>query len=1031
MGVGTLILTSTAGNGHFQVANNLENKILADKLGPVQIADVMQFLGKMGTHIKNSWSRAQKEGDTQKLIHMVKCQPLGDKLLHYRIKKKTRECLQGYEKKFGAAPRCIINTQVTALSAICSAVKEHYRQRPTALPIAIEMQMTDFPERSLHFFKPIRQLSSVDKKMIKLFTTTLKGKSEQASRAFIMRKTGLAADQIFFQTHAQLPVNPAFKEQKKASRQPFVCPLSHLDDKQTSSALSSVPNLSPYLDLQRQTYQVNPGDKLYSIVLGSQPNRHAIYALITQMIALARQAKDPSQQYHFVIPCGKANPNDPIDPFMQVCQSLVNRSRGGDFPPNLHILPLPFQKVETIAQFMARSDKRIIRSGGSSSFEMAALHHALQEDGSKTFIWSDASQSPTALDYHATHHGQTAQAQLLEEIPLWEKGNAEHLGCRLISNKTFTEEFAEDFYPQVSPQVTGIRKDHVHTIRKLEKALYSQRSRFQRLVDWVLGRDTRRLITIAKLFNKALDQLEEHPIEVAKHGAAKQQLDFKRYLWYANDLLTPLTGKRGRAARQQTLQLARRITALQYRLGAQNGGLDPLPFPQNSPIRREPHLGFLKDAEQWKKKNKVFSDNPALTAFEQEQLKKTFQYHSFTQLLHLDSKFRDEFFDWTLQRHLSPEVFIQYASATQKIPIKLQDKLSKVCPDALKIQVRRGKKELTLPFVQEDSQGRTTIVHAPILPLHNKIAMTPTWRPSVAEIFLSLQKPRAEQQIELMRSGLTHWSPSRYQGEHSAKPTIDFQAKGWWNKLPIYRKLTKAEVEKEYGPIHHPTNWYVSARSVYHLAQLEFDQNHSYLEIVIPQKDGSYHMYPFGLFSFSDPHSMKEKIDFGFASMEGRVIYPDASISHTDRKNRGCSLQIPAQLGEEFMGEIAQDIELGMKGKKIYQLVGENCAKWVEGKIDYLTSKLKVAKLPLMQSSFFKMEPRGVANWFFKGPTWLTKFFFRTIGKAFRPGREFTIDGKPYSVKNSPFWREGLTYHPYQLVKNLKEQRLKSCYHFA
>lgn len=1028
-----LIIDSTAGNGHHQVTQVLAKEI--NKRSPevqVKVKDVMSdFLGGRGEQIKKQWRTAQKEGKIYQLKLMVKLQRLGDLFFHRPIKKALLKSLHDYEREFGCPPEYIINDQVSGLPAIFSALSEYNSelQKRGLKEVRCELHMTDLPEKADHFFNPIRRLSNKHKKLITLFSPAVKGMNKEQSSAFLQKKTGLHCEQITVLQDGQLPVDALYKDPKLKNISEFT--FNDLERHGRQKYMQLLPNIAPYYNPAKQTYRVDPQDHVSAMMLGSQPTELDIEKAIKQMVALAHRASDKSKRYHFFAFCGEDEVGNPHTLFKRMCAKL----RQMDVPPNLCVVPLPFQKPENIAKIRARSNVRIIRSGGISCFEDKELQKTLGSNNSKTYIWSENPQSELSLRYRHRHGGREPQKQLLKHIPLWERGNAKGMGCRIISSETFTQELSAEFYPANNKKVIKIKEGDEELLGKLSSLLYRPRCLLMRFWRWITGIDRREVIAITKQFNKAMDALEASGIAMAAKNGAKQDqgINFLHYLAYAKDLKRRLKQKAGSAAAQQSSLLKRRIVALKYRLEANNGGFNACRTADEVLLAKIEAVAL-----NWKKNSLGHSDRPELTVRDRQQLCEAARHRQFVKILLKDKELQGEFNRWVLSQRLPTEVFIQYATADKALPLAMRDRIGRVCNDALRVETTaKGKKQLTMAFVEKSEEGTRRIVRHKVLKKQRTVPLTPHWQPTIGEIFAQIGgEDKRKQHVDLFNEGIENWSPAlfaRRDGRAASAP-IDCRRSGWWEELPVFKTMTREEVEREYGAqTQNGQNWLLSARSNFQREQLEFDKNHSYVEMIIPQSDGKYHVYPFGRFSAKEPKKAMEKVNFAFNSVEGHILYPDHTACYSDRKNYGCTLALPEKVGREVMSKIGERIESSLAGELPFQLVNENCAKFVQEIVDFATqSVMSGKKIELFKANFLDSQPTGVAGALFRLPHCVKNFALRTFGSLmFRPDRSCQLGGKSYCVKNSPFWRDWTISHPTQLYKKLQRGELQPFYNFA
>ena len=163
---------------------------------------------------------------------------------------------------------------------------------------------------------------------------------------------------------------------------------------------------------------LSPGEKVATMMLGSQPARKATLRYVNHFIELAFLSKQPITLFIF---CANQN-NEDIPLIESICKQVM---KNPDHPANLTLIPMPYQSDEIVAPLYARSNVTITRSGGTTSTELLALAHG------KIWIHTEKplKKDPDALLFK------------IWGMPRWEEGNANYLkakkGAELICPDTF------------------------------------------------------------------------------------------------------------------------------------------------------------------------------------------------------------------------------------------------------------------------------------------------------------------------------------------------------------------------------------------------------------------------------------------------------------------------------------------------------------------------------------------------------------------------------------------------------------------
>lgn len=457
----TLYLYSSGGGGHKtakdaemernalllknQIAEQLDEVSLAELDGrfknPVQFiewcktmgiiheADVLHdYLGEIGRWATNQWDEAQKSGNVPKQELLASKQWLTDLLIGPIVFFRTLAYLIKFK------PAQIVSTQAMATPSILLAVKIYnsFYKPQGDKEITVHLYMTDMPtEYSSHFFTSLKGLSVIGGKDY-LTLHTPKPKNETNWQVLC----GLPNGQVKILDTFQLPVRPAFLEaatkiKANADNSDIQIKVSGQEElnilRQTMQDQGC--NIDNFDILEEDeahilNYHLNPDDQGYFMMLGSQPTADAVRGYVERFLTLSHN--NPNTNYHLFAFSGKFEKGKSC--FYKTLCSYIKEKKI-NWPANLRVIPLSFQDPAQLVKLELQCHT-ITRSGGSTVMELLVLDEvrkALKLKQKERFV-----------------HAQLVEGRdLIESIPLWERGNFEFLkkqmGATIINH--LPEEF--------------------------------------------------------------------------------------------------------------------------------------------------------------------------------------------------------------------------------------------------------------------------------------------------------------------------------------------------------------------------------------------------------------------------------------------------------------------------------------------------------------------------------------------------------------------------------------------------------------
>jgi hypothetical protein len=523
-------------------------------------------------------------------------------------------------------------------------------------------------------------------------------------------------------------------------------------------------------------------------------------------------------------------------------------------------------------------------------------------------------------------------------------------------------------------------------------------------------------------FILALDNLEQYPVrfDTDTGGAAAQLQDFKGYLKAGEAILNHIPSDPNLKA-----ELKRRLIGLKYRLEGVNGGIDP---SMMHPLLKE----LCEAAADWKKHQVVFWDKE-LNDGDRLRLMECARYTLFVELILNEKGLRDHFFKWILRDGVFPQVYVEFPGMQRKIyRAHLSGRIGRIGGHYLQIQktpIAKNEyhleKIVTLPF-----EG----VEKNILKDDLVIEFSGGYRLSIKEIFdVFKDKDKENGNLEFMALGIMNWNThcwGWYNADANEYRVINLSEEDWWNELPVFEILTRAEAERRYGVAINGQNWLLMAKASRQYNSLSFMKTHAYLEVVVPTGGGGYSIYDFGKVVMRLPRSSLEELTIFGRSIDATICYPDDSVFYTHRQHCGFLFELTPHEGMKFMNSIRTDMKKVREGHVVYQMETENCGRWIQ---DHLEDHLGERVPNLFKVNVIHSTPNGILghifNWarllpqkwqaravilpqFFAG-AWKGKWVEEKKGEKVWK-----------SLTTSSFWKDGITHLPSFLHSHVESELL-------
>jgi hypothetical protein len=414
-----LIITSSGGGGHLQAAKAEHIRVLEKypKAKIIQQDVLLDWAGKFGKFCRYKWNRAQQRGDILELERLINLQPLAEILLFIPI------FISMFRLLMKENIDQIIDTQPVGTAAIIKAIKiSGYILKKNLI---LEKMITELPtEAACHFFSPIKNLKSGDKKLIRITTTyPLIGENETEDH-FWEKHCGIDKSIVYYEN---FPLRPSFvKYDKKIQiKEPLELFIPLPDPLEMGIVTNTLQKGSAYFQKKEGglLLSIDSTDKVSVLMLGSQPEQKALLRYIGNFIQISKEKKYRYRRDLLFVFCSD---------FLKEDSSIQKKIRNlvcndPDYPQSLTIFPLSFQEDDVIAPLFSRSDATFTKSGGLTSMEILTV--------CKGKIWihkSDPVKKFRLLG--SSKHNNFG-------MPRWENGNALYLkakkGADFITPDTF------------------------------------------------------------------------------------------------------------------------------------------------------------------------------------------------------------------------------------------------------------------------------------------------------------------------------------------------------------------------------------------------------------------------------------------------------------------------------------------------------------------------------------------------------------------------------------------------------------------
>ena len=402
-----LIITSSGGGGLLQAAKAKEQEVLRENPNAKIIKKNMLqewVWKKIGNFGINMWDKAQRKGKVKVLEFLLHQQKLADFIFWPRIFSEVLRLL------FKENIDRFIDTQSLGTSASIKAIRIYNRFRKKNL--FLEKVIVDLPtKKASSFFETVKNLSKKDGKFLRLVTIKPLLEKGQSADDFWLKYAGLSEKEVCYEDYFVRNSFLKYRNQGKPKKQDFEIPIK-IKNKEELDCIEKSCERGKIQKTQKDdsvVFTIAPNDKLFTLLLGSQPAYEATIGYVKKIIELSNKYPPKNSHFHAFIFCSHHQVGK--ESLLKTIHNLVMEEK--NYPEHLTIIPVSFQDEEAIAPLFYRSDITCTRSGGHTSMELLEVANGLVWIHSESKVLQDKSS-------------QNMQ-ELLQGIPGWEAGNAHYL----------------------------------------------------------------------------------------------------------------------------------------------------------------------------------------------------------------------------------------------------------------------------------------------------------------------------------------------------------------------------------------------------------------------------------------------------------------------------------------------------------------------------------------------------------------------------------------------------------------------------
>ncbi len=471
---------------------------------------------------------------------------------------------------------------------------------------------------------------------------------------------------------------------------------------------------------------------------------------------------------------------------------------------------------------------------------------------------------------------------------------------------------------------------------------------------------------------------------------------------------------------------------------------------ENSNVNDKDRQWLKQELVQWKKPQfpamPVQFDNDGKPIFTNDDLYKIealCKYEKAVSLMREDRNYRDYIFKFVFKNTNEScpnavDIAMQFPTLAKQISKSFIDKRVKRLANTIGLSF---KEELDGSTIKKDVFLRVQKENEPLRDMTRKITFLDknTESPrvlSIDEIFkeFRFKDDTGTSAFEYTENGIELCHPK--------KPLLNFASKTWWDGLPVLERLTRQEVEKKYNVTLAGKKAVLALRASREKDPLNIENNHGWLQVVIPREDGSFTVHGFGKYTFAYPQGTLETLFFIFNTHPGVIATIDENEFYAHREHCMVPKTLSEAQFERLMDKMKRDLQDSLSGNMVFQSQGQNCCAWVQEVLDDVFGKdeqgqysiPRLFEVPIIETS----APSPI-NKVISTVRWIEKFSHHLakitrLALASLLGGKNTVttikDGKEvhHSTVTYEPWLRGYQALPALLFSREKQQKLRDAF---
>lgn len=303
----------------------------------------------------------------------------------------------------------VIDNQPLNCKAIIRAIR--FYNWYTRKNLILEKVFVDLPTREYRqLLKAVKKLTKNDKRFIKIFTVEPLLDDEKTNEEYWQKNCRISESQIIYKKYI---IRQNFKKFQGIEKPKVDFDLkTRFASKEEGNFIKRClekGHLKPKESENEFIFTISPEDKVFIILLGSQPSSNAVNNYVKGFIEKIRDSKAQDKKYSLFVFADKFSTSK--ETMFHKIHNLINTVE--NYPSNLTVVPMSFQNDEVISALFHRGDLTITRSGGHTMMELMAV--------SKGNKWIHSETKRSNVNHIPSYE------QLLLGIPCWELGNARYL----------------------------------------------------------------------------------------------------------------------------------------------------------------------------------------------------------------------------------------------------------------------------------------------------------------------------------------------------------------------------------------------------------------------------------------------------------------------------------------------------------------------------------------------------------------------------------------------------------------------------